>query len=71
MPDEDGAERLSHLLAVTDTSLSRLDLQDLLTELLDRVRSILDPDTAAVLLRDEGATGLVARAAYGLEEEVR
>jgi len=64
-------DRLSNLLAVTDTSLARLDLEDLLTELLDRVRSILEADTAAILLREDGSSDLVARAARGLEEEVR
>jgi phosphoserine phosphatase RsbU/P len=69
--EQTGSDRLSNLLAVTDMSLSRLDLQDLLTELLDRVRTILLADTAAVLLREEGSTDLVARAACGLEDEVR
>jgi phosphoserine phosphatase RsbU/P len=64
-------ERLSNLLAVTDIRLTRLDVDDLLVEVLDRLRSILDADTAAVLLRQEGADQLVARAACGLEEEVR
>ena len=32
---------------------------------------MLDADTAAVLLRDGGSDELVARAARGLEEEVR
>ena len=65
------SDRLSNLLAVTDTSLSGLDLEDMLTELLDRVRSIVEADTAAVLLRERGSDDLVARAAWGLEGEVR
>ena len=40
-------------------------------ELLNRVREIIDADTAAVLMLDEGGDQLVARAACGLEEEVR
>ena len=40
-------------------------------ELLDRVRDALSADTAAILLIDETGTDLVARAAKGLEEEVR
>jgi signal transduction protein with GAF and PtsI domain len=59
------------LLAVTDTTLARLDVEDLLLELLDRIRSVLYADTAAVLLRDGDSDELVARAACGLEEEVR
>ncbi|MDT4946002.1 MAG: hypothetical protein QOH14_2735, partial [Pseudonocardiales bacterium] len=33
-----GFNRLSSLLAITDTSLSGVDLEDLLIELLDRLR---------------------------------
>jgi phosphoserine phosphatase RsbU/P len=71
MPDGPWKETLSSLLAVTDLGVTRLDVDDLLVEVLDRLRSILDADTAAVLLRQEGADELVARAAVGLEEEVR
>jgi phosphoserine phosphatase RsbU/P len=69
--DQQGVERLDALAALTDSALSRLDMDDLLTELLERVRLILDADTAAVLLIEDGATYLTARAARGLEEEVR
>lgn len=71
MTPRDESERLRNLLAVTDTTLARLDVEDLLVELLDRIRSILDADTAAVLLRDDGSGDLIATAACGLEEEVR
>ncbi|BBH68947.1 cyclic diguanylate phosphodiesterase [Actinoplanes sp. OR16] len=64
-------ERLRRLEAVTDATLSRLDVSDLLDELLDRVRDLLDVDTAAILLLDVHAQQLVATAAKGLEEEVR
>ena len=43
----------------------------MLVKLLDRVRAALLTDTAAVLLREPGSDHLVARAACGLEEEVR
>ena len=66
-----GSEQLRNLLAVTDAASARLEVEDLLSELLDRIRSVLDADTAAVLLRDGGSDELVARAARGLEEEVR
>ena len=62
---------LENLLAVTDTSLTDLDVDDLLGELLNRVRTILDADTSAVLLREPDAEVLIARAARGLEAEVR
>ena len=39
--------------------------------MFERLRGILDADTAAVLLHEEGTDELVARAARGLEEEVR
>jgi sigma-B regulation protein RsbU (phosphoserine phosphatase) len=62
---------LSELQALTDTTLARLGIDDLLDELLDRVRDILDADTAAVLLVTEGSDELEARAARGIEAEVR
>jgi serine phosphatase RsbU (regulator of sigma subunit) len=65
------SERLANLLAVSDADLAHLDVDSMLVELLDRIRSILDADTAAVLLRDGDSPYLVARAARGLEEEVR
>ncbi|GAB3815874.1 SpoIIE family protein phosphatase [Micromonospora zhanjiangensis] len=56
---------------MTDATLSRLDVADLFDELLDRVRDLLQVDTAAILLLDVRAQQLVATAAKGLEEEVR
>jgi len=68
----EGAEdRLRQLEVVTDRALAYLDVEDLLVELLDRARELLDVDTAAVLLVDPSGTRLVATAARGLEEEVR
>jgi sigma-B regulation protein RsbU (phosphoserine phosphatase) len=64
------ADRLRDLRAITDAALGRLDVDDLLVELLDRIRQIIDADTAAVLLLDVPSGDLVARAAQGLEEEV-
>src|SRR3989442_3026292 len=61
-------EAIRRLEAVTDTALARLSLEELLSELLVRVRSILGADTAAILLLNGG--DLVARVAKGLEEEV-
>jgi sigma-B regulation protein RsbU (phosphoserine phosphatase) len=70
MGNRDG-ERLRRLEAVTDATLSRLDASDLLDELLERVRDLLDADTAAILLLDVHSRQLVATAAKGLEDEVR
>ena len=64
------ADVLARLQAVVDAALAHLSLDDLLDELLARVRDALDADTCAVLLLDEKGTELVARAAKGIEEEV-
>ena len=69
-PTLDPLERLERVLRVSDVTLAHLSVDDLLDELLNRVREILDTDTAAVLLLDEGRNELVARAAKGIEEEV-
>jgi phosphoserine phosphatase RsbU/P len=63
--------RLRDIEAVTDAALSRLDEQSLLRALLERVKNVLEADTAAVLLLDRSAGQLVATAASGIEEEVR
>jgi signal transduction histidine kinase len=64
------ADALRKLQDVTDAALAHLELDELLDELLTRVRDALDADTCAVLLLDDTGTELVARAAKGLEEEV-
>jgi signal transduction histidine kinase len=62
--------RIEHLQAVTDTALGHLEVNELLAELLPRIREILAADTCAVLLLDPERDELVARAAVGIEEEV-
>ena len=62
--------RLRDFQSITDAALSRLDDRDLLAELLDRTREVLQADTAAVLLLDFASGQLIATAAAGLEEEV-
>jgi putative methionine-R-sulfoxide reductase with GAF domain len=69
-PEASLAGRLKDIEAVTDAALSRLDGQSLLNVLLERVKAVLDADTAAVLLLDRAAGQLVATAASGIEEEV-
>jgi serine phosphatase RsbU (regulator of sigma subunit) len=64
-------DRLRDIQALTDAALSRLDDHEFLAELLDRVKDILQVDTAAVLLLDFSSGHLIATAASGLEEEVR
>ena len=63
--------RLRDIQSITDAALSRLDELELLAELLDRIREIMQVDTAAVLLLDPSSGQLIATAAAGLEEEVR
>ena len=64
-------DQLRRIESVTDAALAHLDLEALLRELVDRVRELLQADTAAVLLIDLHTQQLVATAASGIEEEVR
>jgi GAF domain-containing protein/anti-sigma regulatory factor (Ser/Thr protein kinase) len=63
-------ETLQALQRVTDAALQHLSLDELLDQLLQRVVETLHTDTAAILLLDEQAGELVARASKGIEEEV-
>jgi sigma-B regulation protein RsbU (phosphoserine phosphatase) len=64
------ADKLRDIQSITDAALSALDPQGVLEALVDRVKDILQADTAAVLLLDQPNGQLVATAASGLEEEV-
>jgi serine phosphatase RsbU (regulator of sigma subunit) len=66
-----GEDKFRDIRSITDAALSHLSADDLLVELLGRVKQILDADTAAVLLLDSSSRQLIATAASGLEEEVR
>jgi phosphoserine phosphatase RsbU/P len=68
---EQRAEQLRRIQTVTDASLAHLEIDDLLDTLLERVREILDADTAAILLIERSTQEMVATAAKGIEEEVR
>jgi len=63
-------EQMRTLYRLSDPALSELGLEQLLGELLVRVQNALSVDTVAILLYDEEAQQLVARAAKGIEEEV-
>jgi phosphoserine phosphatase RsbU/P len=63
-------DRLRDIQALTDAALSRLDDRELLAELLERIRVILQADTAAVLLLNFSSGELIATATSGLDEEV-
>jgi sigma-B regulation protein RsbU (phosphoserine phosphatase) len=67
---EPAAARLRDIQSIIDAELSRLDDEELLTELVERTRGVLGADTAAVLLLDSSSGQLIATAAAGLEEEV-
>jgi phosphoserine phosphatase RsbU/P len=67
----DGEEKLRRLQAVTDAALSRLEVDALLAELLDRTRDLLQVDTATIMLVDPSGDELVATASSGLDDEVR
>jgi anti-sigma regulatory factor (Ser/Thr protein kinase)/putative methionine-R-sulfoxide reductase with GAF domain len=67
----DSASQLRDLQSVTDAALSSLPLDQLLDELLVRVKEILGVDTVAILLLEDDGRTLAARAAKGLEEEVK
>jgi anti-sigma regulatory factor (Ser/Thr protein kinase)/putative methionine-R-sulfoxide reductase with GAF domain len=62
--------QLEHIYRLADPALAEMGLELLLDELLTRAKDILRVDTAAILLLDDDAQELVARAAKGLEEEV-
>jgi serine phosphatase RsbU (regulator of sigma subunit)/putative methionine-R-sulfoxide reductase with GAF domain/anti-sigma regulatory factor (Ser/Thr protein kinase) len=67
---EAAVDELRALQSLSDAALAHLDLDDMLLELLDRLRTALGADTAAVLMLDTESDELVARAARGIEEEV-
>ncbi|MCO5997852.1 PP2C family protein-serine/threonine phosphatase [Actinoallomurus rhizosphaericola] len=69
-PPNTAEVKLAHIRAITDAALAHMGVEDVLDELLDRVREILEADTAVVLLLDHSGRQLVATAAKGIEEEV-
>src|SRR5262249_55163686 len=66
---EHAAESVRRLQAVTGTALAHLEVDDLLREMLARVRELLETDSAQILLLTEDGQELTVRAAYGLEGE--
>ncbi|MGH3670879.1 MAG: GAF domain-containing protein [Pseudonocardiaceae bacterium] len=67
--DARGADdhRLRGIESVTDAALAYLDVEDLLVELLDRVRELLEVDTATVLLLDPSSQQLAVTANRGVD----
>lgn len=70
-PESGEGDKLQDIQSITDAALSHLDAEDLLAELLNRLKVIMRADTAAVLLLDRASGQLIATATSGLEEEVR
>lgn len=64
-------ERLRRIEHVTDTSVPHFDVNDLLGEVLEQVRDVLDVDLAVVLMLDPGREELIATASVGIEDEVQ
>src|SRR5207245_1439099 len=67
---ENAMALVERVQAIADAALGGLSVDELLHELLTRVRAILGTDTAVILLR-EGEDVLRVRAALGLEEEAQ
>jgi signal transduction histidine kinase/putative methionine-R-sulfoxide reductase with GAF domain len=67
---EASAATLRKLARVSEAALEHISLRDLLDALLERITEVLDADTAAILLLDEGRRHLTLRATVGFEEEV-
>jgi PAS domain S-box-containing protein len=67
---EKATEMTKRVQAVTDTALQHLALDDLLHEMLVRIRDLLDTDSVAILLLSDDGQYLTVRASLGLEEQV-
>jgi signal transduction histidine kinase len=60
---------LARVLSVTDAALAQLALDDLLKDLLNRIRKVLEVDMAAVLLKDPHGDTLVLQTSEGPRKE--
>src|SRR5262249_35435901 len=66
---ESAAERVRRLQSVTDSALAPLTLDDLMREVLGRIRELLQTDSATILLLTPDGQSLVVRASIGLHED--
>jgi PAS domain S-box-containing protein len=67
---EEAVERLRNLEVISEAALTHLDLDGLLENLLEGIRTIMRSDTAVALLLDETGDELVAMWSRGPAEEV-
>lgn len=67
---EKAARVMANVQRVSDTALTHLTLDELLDELLLRLREILNADTATILLLTEDEQGIAVHAHSGLAEEL-
>ena len=59
------------VLGIAEPASGDVAVDDLLNDLVNRVRKLMAADTAVMLLLEAGGRTLVARAASGIEAEVR
>lgn len=64
-------DRLRRFGSVSDSALAHIEGEEVLIELLGRVRDGIEGDTVALLLVEPGGRELVATATQGIETEVR
>jgi PAS domain S-box-containing protein len=62
---EKALQRLHAIESITDTALGRVAFDELLSELLSRLRTVLQTDEAGVVLLNEQRTAFVVRASDG------
>ncbi|HKQ78043.1 MAG TPA: PAS domain S-box protein [Blastocatellia bacterium] len=66
---EEKAEKIRRLQLVTDASFSSMSLDDLLREMLRNIRTMLEADSATILLLSDDGQSLVVRAMIGSGDE--
>jgi PAS domain S-box-containing protein len=67
---ENATEINKRLQAVTDTALQHLGVDDLLQEMLERVRELLEVDSVSILMLSDDGRELRLSAGVGLEREL-
>jgi len=66
---ESASRRLQHLQMVTDEAFAQMSLEDLMLSSVKAIRSILNADTASILLAEPN-NDLIVRATDGIEQDV-